>query len=79
MADIRNSYLKSPTSQKNYIICGPEFGMENVGRWLSCTAQSMVVKQVEEISETTLDHACISSILLHVQLILWLDEAGFQE
>ena len=27
MADIRNAYLQSPTSQKHYIICGPEFGM----------------------------------------------------
>ena len=30
MADIRNAYLQSPTSQKHCIICGPEFGMENV-------------------------------------------------
>ena len=32
MADIRDAYLQSPTSQKHYIICGPEFGMENVGK-----------------------------------------------
>ena len=32
MADIRNAYLQSPTSQKHYIICGPEFGMENLGK-----------------------------------------------
>ena len=32
MADIKNAYLQSPTSQKHYIICGPEFGMENVGK-----------------------------------------------
>ena len=31
-ADIRNAYLQAPTSQKNYIICGPEFGIENVGK-----------------------------------------------
>lgn len=31
-ADIRNAYLQAPTSQKNYIICGPEFGLENVGK-----------------------------------------------
>ena len=31
-ADIRNAYLQAPSSQKNYIICGPEFGLENVGR-----------------------------------------------
>ena len=32
VADIRNAYLRSPTSQKHYIICGPELGMENVGK-----------------------------------------------
>jgi hypothetical protein len=31
-ADIRNAYLQAPSSQKDYIICGPEFGLENVGR-----------------------------------------------
>ena len=29
-------------------------------KWLSCTGQSMVEKQVEEISETIFDHACNS-------------------
>jgi hypothetical protein len=29
-ADIRNAYLQAPSSQKDYIICGPEFGLENV-------------------------------------------------
>ena len=32
MADIRNAYLQSPTSQNHYIIYGPELGMENVGK-----------------------------------------------
>lgn len=31
-ADIKNAYLQSPSSQKNYIICGEEFGIENVGK-----------------------------------------------
>ena len=31
-ADIRNAHLQSPSSQKDYIICGPEFGVENVGK-----------------------------------------------
>jgi hypothetical protein len=32
-ADIRNAYLlQAPSSQKDYIICGAEFGIENVGR-----------------------------------------------
>jgi len=31
-ADIQNAYLQAPTSEKHYIICGPGFGIENVGR-----------------------------------------------
>jgi hypothetical protein len=30
-ADIRNGYLQAPSSEKNCIICGPEFGIENEG------------------------------------------------
>ena len=31
-ADIQNAYLQAPASKKHYIVCGPEFGLENVGR-----------------------------------------------
>ena len=31
-ADIQNAYLQAPSSQKDYIICSPEFGVENIGR-----------------------------------------------
>ena len=31
-ADIRNAYLQAPTSEKHYIICGEEFGIENIGK-----------------------------------------------
>ena len=31
-ADIQNAYLQAPTSEKHYIICGQEFGLENVGK-----------------------------------------------
>lgn len=31
-ADIRNAYLQAPSSRKDYIICGPEFGLENIGK-----------------------------------------------
>ena len=31
-ADIKNAYLQAPSSEKHYIICGAEFGLENVGR-----------------------------------------------
>ena len=44
-----------------------------LARWLSCIVQSMLEKRVEEISETTLEHACISSILLHLQLVLMVE------
>ena len=31
-ADIQNAYLQALSSQKDYIICGPEFGVENIGQ-----------------------------------------------
>ena len=31
-ADIQNAYLQAPTTEKHYIICGPEFGLENEGK-----------------------------------------------
>ena len=31
-AEIQNAYLQAPLSEKDYIICGPEFGLENVGK-----------------------------------------------
>ena len=31
-ADIRNAYLQAAPSEKHYIICGPEFGLENIGK-----------------------------------------------
>ena len=29
---IRNAYLQAPSSGKDFIICGPEFGLDNCGR-----------------------------------------------
>ena len=31
-ANICNAYLQAPSSGKHFIICGPEFGIENEGR-----------------------------------------------
>ena len=31
-ADIWNAYIQAPSLQKDYIICGPEFGVESIGR-----------------------------------------------
>ena len=31
-ADIRNAYIQAPSSRKDFIVCGPEFGLENVGK-----------------------------------------------
>ena len=30
--DIQNAYLQAPSSEKHYVVCGPEFGLENVGK-----------------------------------------------
>jgi hypothetical protein len=31
-ADVQNAYLQAPSSEKHYVICGKEFGIENEGR-----------------------------------------------
>ena len=31
-ADIKNAYLQAPSSEKHYVICGCEFGLEHVGK-----------------------------------------------
>ena len=31
-ADIKSAYLQAPTSEKHYIVCGPEFGPEKEGK-----------------------------------------------
>ena len=31
-ADVRNAYLQATTPEKNFVICGPEFGIENIGK-----------------------------------------------
>ena len=31
-ADVRNAYLQAPSSQRDYIVCGAEFGLENIGK-----------------------------------------------
>ena len=65
MPTFSHQHLKNITSSVDQNL---EWKM--LARWLSCIGQSMVEKQAEEISETILDHACISSILLHVLLLL---------
>jgi len=31
-ADIKNAYLQAPTTEKHYVICGAEFGIDNQGK-----------------------------------------------
>ena len=31
--DIQNAYLQAPSSEKHYVVCGPEFGLENVDKY----------------------------------------------
>ena len=33
--DIQNFYVQAPSSEKHYVVCGPEFGLENVGKHAS--------------------------------------------
>ena len=54
--NIRNAYLQAPSSRKDYIICGPEFGIENIGGWHSSTGHYMEAKAREKTSATTSNH-----------------------
>ena len=70
MADIRNAYLQSPTSQNHYIICGPEFGMKNVHK---LTITHMVVYGGKASGRDFRNHLrsyMQSPFLLPLQLIL---------
>ena len=31
-ADIQNAYLQAPSSEQHFIVCGSEFGLENIGK-----------------------------------------------
>ena len=31
-ANIRNAYIQENSAQKEYSICGPKFGLENIGK-----------------------------------------------
>jgi hypothetical protein len=31
-ADIKNAYLQAPSLEKHFVVCGPEFGIENEGK-----------------------------------------------
>jgi hypothetical protein len=39
--DIKNAYLQAPTSEKHYIKCGPEFGLENEGKLVAVIVRAL--------------------------------------
>ena len=47
-ADIRNTYLRAPTFEMHFIICGEDFGIENVGKWVLLLELYMAEKLLEE-------------------------------
>ena len=51
--DIKNAYLQAPSSEKHSIVCGPEFGTENVKRVALIRERFMAEKWLEETSGTT--------------------------
>jgi hypothetical protein len=51
--DIRNAYLQAPSSEKHFIICGPEFRLEYVGCVALVCHALMVARLQEEIFGTT--------------------------
>jgi hypothetical protein len=66
-ADIRNAYLQAPSSQKDYIVCGPEFGIENVGKNALIHRALYGGKSAGKISEITYAPSLGISTLCHAQ------------
>ena len=31
-ADVQNAYLQAASSEKHYVVCGAEFGLDNIGK-----------------------------------------------
>ena len=50
VVDILNAYLQAPSSQKDYIICGAEFGLENVGK-VALIHRALVARAQEKTFE----------------------------
>ena len=48
--DLQNSYLKARSSEKHYVVCGPEFGLENVGKYAIIVRALMAVNLLELIT-----------------------------
>ena len=69
-ADVQNAYLQDPSSEKNYIICGPEFGLENVGKIARIKRALYGGKYLEGIYDITCEVAWISWDLSHVEATL---------
>ena len=58
-ADIHNAYLKAPSSQKHYVICGAEFGLENVGK-VALIRRSLYEENLLDVtSEIISANACL--------------------
>jgi hypothetical protein len=66
--DIRNAYLQAPSSNKDYIICSPWFGIEHEGKVALIHRALYGGKAQEGILEIICGHACIFSTSNHVQL-----------
>ena len=54
--DARNDYLKASSSEKNYTICGAEFGLENIGNIALVRKSVHSSKEVERYFRHHLRH-----------------------
>ena len=53
-ADIRNAYIQAPTSEKQYVVCGPEFGKHEEKKALirrSLYGGTSILKRLAGMSE----------------------------
>ena len=63
--DISSAYLQAPSSQEDYIICGPEFGLEKTLRNHSSVVNSMEERLLDATSDIICVSVCVIQILYH--------------
>ena len=68
-ADVKSAYLQAPSSRKDYIVCGPEFGLEKKDGSAWFIVHCMVANLQAVIFEIISDPVCVILILFLVPLI----------
>jgi hypothetical protein len=69
--NIKNAYLQAPSSEKHFIVWGPEFGVEKLGEWPCFVEHFMAAKLLEGtfgITSKNVWHVWVSRHLVQTRM-----------